>query len=191
VFDILEPDPSNPFDKLIVFSDNFGWQYQYARGFSLYFPWSEPVGQADEHLVSNYEKYDFNKDLGANSWVSFLKEYFVKTKRPAEAGDTRAKLLGYDNLKPGSSNRTGVGTAVALNSSVSAALNAGALGKPTGAFEKPTAAFEKPTGASGVDCGCPSIKNYPTAELKVKGKKRKVTVRAFSCTEGAFKAFKN
>ena len=195
VFDILESDPSNPFNKLIVFSDNFGWQYQYARGLSIYFPWVEPVGQADENLVVNYEQYAFNKDLGANSWASFLKEYFVKTKRPVEDADARPKLVGYDILKPGGSNRAGpgagAGTAVALNSGLTAALNAGSLSKPTGAFEKPTAAFEKPTGASGADCGCPSIKNYPTAAIKVKGKKRRVTVRAFSCTKGAFKAFKD
>jgi hypothetical protein len=194
LFDILESDPANPFSKLIVFSDNFGWQYQYARGLSIYFPWAEPVGQADENLVVNYEEYAFNKDLGANSWSSFLREYFVKTKRPIEEADSRAKLVGYDALKPGSSNQTGPaavdGAAVGLTGTVSSALNAGALSKPTGAFAKPTAAFEKPTGASGIDCGCPSIKNYPTAEIRVKGKKRRVTVRAFSCTRGAFKAFK-
>jgi hypothetical protein len=144
--------------------------------------------------VVNYEEYAFNKDLGANSWSSFLREYFVKTKRPIEEADSRAKLVGYDALKPGSSNQTGpaavYGAAVGLTGTVSSALNAGALSKPTGAFAKPTAAFEKPTGASGIDCGCPSIKNYPTAEIRVKGKKRRVTVRAFSCTRGAFKAFK-
>jgi hypothetical protein len=191
VFDILEPDPSNPFNKLIVSSDNFGWQYQYARGLSIYFPWAEPVGQADENLVGNYENYAFNKDLGANSWASFLREYFVKTKRPVEEADTRAKFVGYDSLKPGSSNRKTAGAGGASNNGFIAALNVGALSKPTGAFEKPTGGFEKPTGASGADCGCASIKNYPTAEIKLKGKKRKVTVRAFSCTKGAFKAFRD
>jgi hypothetical protein len=42
-------------------------------------------------------------------------------------------------------------------------------GKSLGSLQKPSAAFQKPSGASGASCSCPSIKNFPTEERKVKG----------------------
>jgi hypothetical protein len=34
---------SERFEGLVIHEDNFGWKHQYARGLSVYFPWSEPL----------------------------------------------------------------------------------------------------------------------------------------------------
>ena len=168
VVEALSPDPANRFAKLIVRADHFGWKYQYANGLSIYFPWVEPIGAQDAHL-SKYRTYDFNgQEFSTDSWATFLRVYFAKTKRLPEKN---GGLLLLDNSE----------TIRNLGSASTAANNL-ALTVTNGALDKPTGAYDKPTGASGQDCGCPSIKNYPTTVGRFNGKRRRV--RTFSVTKG-------
>jgi Clostripain family len=49
-----------------------------------------------------------------------------------------------------------------------------------GALSKPSAAFHKTSGASGASCSCPSIKNFPTEEREIKGKRKRLPKFAMS-----------
>jgi hypothetical protein len=137
-------------DRLIVRSEPSGPAYQYAHGFSIYFPWSEPIN--DNTWDHQYSKFKFNY---ATAWRSFLESYFEKTRRlPQEdEGDQRdpcelpkglpesllflfedmntGKFYDYDGqLKIGSKDPLGGGKSGSLD----------------------------PVGS---DCECGSIKNYP------------------------------
>jgi hypothetical protein len=60
----------------VIRRSNFvGPQYQYASGLSVYFPWAEP---ANDFWRLEYPAYTFGQQT---KWVSFLQEYFDKTKR--------------------------------------------------------------------------------------------------------------
>ena len=73
-----EYDPNGDFDRLVVFSDFYGPAYQHSNGLSIFFPWKAPI----EKVMTSYENYEFTKELGSNSWMSFLNDYFFETKRP-------------------------------------------------------------------------------------------------------------
>ena len=73
-------DSQSNTQQMIVASDSLGPAFQYSRGLSIYFPWSEP--SKDSHIMSQYERYRFSTDI-KNNWVGFLKTYFEMTKRTA------------------------------------------------------------------------------------------------------------
>ncbi|HEX7331246.1 MAG TPA: clostripain-related cysteine peptidase [Pyrinomonadaceae bacterium] len=64
--------------QIIIASDSLGPAFQYSRGLSVYFPWSEP--SKDSHIMAQYERYRFSSEI-KNPWVGFLREYFKDTKR--------------------------------------------------------------------------------------------------------------
>lgn len=74
-----QDDQSNA-QQIIIASDSLGPAFQYSRGLSVYFPWSEP--SKDSHIMSQYEKYRFSTEI-KNNWVGFLRAYFETTKRTA------------------------------------------------------------------------------------------------------------
>jgi hypothetical protein len=64
--------------QLIVASDSLGPAFQYSRGLSVYFPWSEP--SKDSHIMAQYDRYRFSTDI-KNPWAGFLRAYFEGTRR--------------------------------------------------------------------------------------------------------------
>ena len=79
-------DPEGSFDQLVVFSDFYGPAFQHSNGLSIFFPWTVPI----EKVITSYENYEFTKELGSNSWMSFLNDYFFTTKRPMKGKTTVA-----------------------------------------------------------------------------------------------------
>jgi len=73
-------DSQSNTQQIIIASDSLGPAFQYSRGLSVYFPWSEP--SKDSHIISQYERYRFSTEI-KNNWVGFLKTYFEMTKRTA------------------------------------------------------------------------------------------------------------
>lgn len=71
-----EGQPNSP--QIIIAADSLGPAFQYSRGLSVYFPWTEP--SRDSHIMSQYERYRFSTEIKTN-WVSFLRSYFEGTKR--------------------------------------------------------------------------------------------------------------
>jgi hypothetical protein len=170
VMKVIKPDQQeDPFDGLVIFSDNFGWEYQYAHGLSIYFPWSRPLGNEDTSPLNNYRRYAFYKDFDeGHSWLGFLIDYWKETERPPDRG-TAAE---YDRM-----------TNVSPHSAIYEAFNKSTLGsysyenKPTGGYNKPGAGY------ADSQCLCPSIKNFPTT---VKLGRR---IRQLSMTPKVQKAF--
>ena len=157
VMDLLEQQAS-PFDGLIVFSDNFGWEYQYAHGLSIYFPWSAPMGNGAFSPLRNYGRYAFTIDGGTNSWFSFLKEYWKVTMRLPES---EARTVDSDSPS---------------HSPIPGELSGN---KPGGVMDKPGGRINKPGGGyADSPCICPSIKNYPfTVKLDRRWRKTSWTPR--------------
>jgi hypothetical protein len=77
-------DPEGLFDQLVVFSDYYGPAFQHSNGLSIFFPWKAPL----EKVRMNYGNYEFTKQFGSNSWMSFLNDYFYFTKRPMNGKPT-------------------------------------------------------------------------------------------------------
>ncbi len=160
--------------SLIVQSDYFGPLFQYSHGLSIFFPWSRPVQEEpvvmNEDILTRYETYAFTKALGADSWLSFLEEYFTKTKRASRDEEDNEKTEKVRNvsangtkLRP-SVTASMIGTSSFGLDSLAPDKASGALApdKASGALapDKASGALEKASGALSGGCGC-SVKNYP------------------------------
>ena len=170
VMDVLKVQ-DDPFTGLVVFSDNFGWEYQFAHGLSIYFPWNRPLGPVRKSPLYRYEKYAFSKDYPrGNSWHKFLDEYLKKTMRTAE---NPVPSEPYDKMMA----RPHPGLYGSLSN------------KPGGTYaNKPGGTYNKPGGGyADSACICPSIKNFPT----ISKLHRTFTVREPSMTPRAEKAFED
>lgn len=71
----------NETDGPVVQADFSGPDCQFTHGLSIYFPWARPVEDAREHVIKNYRNYAFVTELSGASWLQFLNEYFVETRR--------------------------------------------------------------------------------------------------------------
>ena len=150
--------------SLIVQSDHSGPLFQYSHGLSIFFPWARPIQETpvvlNNDILTRYEEYEFTKELGSHSWLSFLEDYFTKTKRNSRTWEDEKRGAKVPNV---SDNGTNVSTSVApirvasLNNGNGDAL---APEKASGALEKASGALEKASGALDGGCGC-SVKNYP------------------------------
>ncbi len=177
---------SERFKGLVVLADNFGWKYQYARGLSVYFPWSEPLDdeplrpestgtrpRSDQtgteersyKLIKRYTSYEFNTELGDDSWWSFLELYFEKTKRPHLDPDESFKR--FSGVVPDRLKELLATAEKSFYSGVTLGWRPPELGR---------------TPTTGVPCTCPTIKNYPTDRV--------LRVKKFSITPGALEAFR-
>lgn len=131
------------FSKIVVHSRHFGSVYQHSHGLSVYFPWTQPLGDLKGSVLKRYKKYKFTKEFPkGNSWRSFLKLYLKKTER--EARDR------YEHKHEESVSFASVGY---------------------GLGELSMLEPQKTSGASGASCSCASIKNFPTVVQTIKGKK--------------------
>lgn len=140
VIEVLKQQPK-PFDGLVVFSDNFGWEYQYAYGLSIYFPWTPPMASGKFSPIRNYARYAFTADYPRDSWFNFLEEYWNLTQRLAE-----------DKDRPRNANGAALPQ---IFGSLSGNKPGGALDKQGGRINKPGGGY------ADSPCICPSIKNYP------------------------------
>ena len=154
----LEPNNSTAigerFSKIVVRSTNFGSLYQHSHGLSVYFPWTQPLGDEKGSVLKRYKKYRFTKEFQKeNSWRSFLKLYLKKTEREPR--------YEYEST---------------YDENISLAYVGYGVGQLSGALESP----QKTSGASGPSCQCASIKNFPVVVRTIKGKKCLVRELALS-----------
>ncbi|MEN3329604.1 MAG: hypothetical protein V7638_4411 [Acidobacteriota bacterium] len=166
---INSDDLAERFRGLVIHAGNFGTKYQYAHGLSVYFPWCEPLDDepreselqnvasppepeaTNQTVLDCYKSYDFNTDLGVDSWSSFLELYFKKTKRKSrwdEEHEESGAPFGETNFTDDHRHL--------LGEAVSEFNVDGSLGTRT-----PEVGHRTPE-TGGLDCDCPTIKNYPT-----------------------------
>lgn len=186
VMEALKPieskEVSERFKALVVRSHNFGSEYQYSHGLSVYFPWSRPienvgngVAGAKKGVLERYREYAFTDELKDHSWLSFLDSYFIETQRVK----TRSEEDGIDE------SRSDKFIVARMSFDPVGALSGGLPFSLTLDPKDPP----KPSPRSGLACTCPSIKNHPTEERKVKGKTKR-NVKAFSISDELLDAFK-
>jgi hypothetical protein len=173
---------------IVRHADNFGTEYQYARGLSIYFPWHRPFddkktlkpktcpdkgteSQPTPKSLQNYRCYDFTLEFGDHHWLSFLETYWNGTLRD-QREQSREPLITPDreDLDPHEKAEKSV------------------YDRAKEFFDerisKRTPELKK-TPDVGTDCTCPTIKNYPTSREKDSD----FNVPEFSITPGALGAF--
>ena len=77
----LKPQNGHQLDGPVVCTDFIGPDCQYSHGLSIYFPWSQPLEDENDHILENYEHYAFTGGLTHGPWLKFLKAYFLETQR--------------------------------------------------------------------------------------------------------------
>lgn len=163
--------PRSAFQNLVAFSSHFGPTYQYSHGLSIYFPWSPPIADGVNDVLAKYSEYEFTKQLAADgpkstddSWLSFLRAYFEKTRRASREAEDNGCATTYGRPRPleaapAAVTPSGVSVVVSPTGTFfDESLPGGPNGKPSPSLTGKTS----PSDSGGVGCGCPSIKNYPT-----------------------------
>ena len=158
---------TNYSDGLIVRSDFFGPLYQYSHGLSVYFPWAEPLHDnpplPGDDILLRYKDYAFTKELGDDSWLSFLEEYFTATLRESREVEDDA----YKAVKVVAQAKTGARISAAGNGTIIGSPGASvaeALDRKSSPELDDPAKKSSPELTSG-GCGC-SVKNYPMGFIK-------------------------
>jgi hypothetical protein len=180
---------SERFEPLVIRSDQFGPQFQYSHGLSVYFPWSRPIetvakrsnkartGDREKYMdeekgiMERYQVYAFTKELGENSWFSFLETYFKETRR---------RTREEEDPRPSKSRQA---------AREKAARAAGHFFTPLGTLAKVGPQLDKVGSQQGADCSCPSIKNFAHIPEEKKPGKGKATVRGRAAGKGKARIF--
>jgi hypothetical protein len=152
------PDNDN---EVIVRCEFAGPAYQYSHGLSIFFPWSEPVG--DRMWDEQYGQYKLNK---RTDWRKFLTVYFDKTKRAShgEEIDVLDQPLTDPSLDRNLLELLQTITTRVFNDDGQLKGGPGdTIGPGKGGSIDPT----------GSDCECGSIKNYPSFTLARREKEAK------------------
>jgi hypothetical protein len=169
MMEVMERGSENDNDRLIVRSEFIGPAYQFSHGFSVFFPWSEPI---DTLFMKRYKDYTFTqaflskpkkkkekekeeKEDFSASWLGFLETYFKETKRGTRRDDedTIAAIMDKPvmDISRDSFNLELLQVLESISDSVfSSADQLGKGGVKEGSRDP-----------AGDECECPSIKNYP------------------------------
>lgn len=135
-------------EQTIVAADSLGPAYQYSRGLSIYFPWSEP--SHDRRILAEYEKYQFTT-LFRVPWLAFLQAYFTETMR--EVSKTEADPRRFLPL---------LNAGDTLDEDIASLVYGGSEGTLSGSLGGlPPMLKGDPTDKTGGDLEAVSIKNYP------------------------------
>ena len=167
-----EEDPYVP--RLIVAADSLGPVYQYSRGMSVYFPWSEP--SEDSRIMPEYAKYKFHTEFRkpGKSWLTFLQAYFNKTMRDVsrDEHDPRRYLPKWPEWPKVDRDQILDEEIASLVYANEGLLGASALAGPKG----------DPMDKTGLDSGLVSIKNYPR-DTRSRNKRRHEACHKFPLSE--------
>ncbi len=142
-------------EQIIVCAEYAGPSYQYSRGLSVYFPWSQPSD--DSRILRSYAEYDFHKDFEI-SWLTFLQTYFFATQRAPSREEPDERRF-VPELTPVQILQEDIASLVYHEEGP---LSGYSLAGPK----------TDPKDATGGDCDCPSIKNYPR-DIRPRGDRRK------------------
>ena len=156
-----------PREMFIVAADSLGPAYQYSRGMSVYFPWSEPA--RDSHILNEYQHYRFTTEFENASWLQFLKDYFRLTMREVSQSE-------HDKRRPLSEPNATQSLAEDLASLV---YSGEGLLNQDFALQK-----SDPRDKTGGDTESVSIKNYPRDIRSRRQRRRQAADERFPLSEG-------
>jgi hypothetical protein len=148
---------------VVVKSEFIGPEQQYSHGLSVYFPWSEPLG--DRLILEDYEQYKFNIETG---WRGFLRQYFDGTQRRSRQAEINNEIQRRIEAA-GNGGRVFAPVLLTTQQSeneelsedlASLVFNGG--GELSGENSLATLSDKvNPRDRTGDGCACASIKNYP------------------------------
>jgi len=173
---LVKENPKNTAhtDKMqfIVAADSLGPAFQYSRGLSVYFPWSEP--SKDSPILAQYQRYRFSTDT-KNAWLEFLRDYFDKTKRAVSSKEPDPMrflpLLPTNGTPP---------IDLGLEEDIASLIyNGEGMPDLSGALAGGKA---DPTDRTGGDITLISIKNFPR-DTRARGERMQRGDRTFPITE--------
>ena len=154
IMEVLKRGKREEDDGVIVRCESAGPAFQYSHGLSIFFPWSEPVGNRmwDNH----YEQFEL---IEQTSWGEFLKAYFTETQRKPRVveNDKRDEPVPNPNLEPQL-------LIIMQKSSAKVFNNDGQLNRNKSGAHDTTGPGGNKSGSvdpTGSECDCGSIKNYP------------------------------
>ena len=150
------PKRADRSEQIIVAADSLGPAFQYSRGLSIYFPWSEP--SRESRFLSQYERYRFSTDIEnpwKDSWLKFLRAYFDATKRVVSSEEEDDKRVQAVRV-----NGNGVSVYKELNEDIASLIYNGE-GMPDLSAALAIGSKTDPTDKTGGDYEPVSIKNFP------------------------------
>lgn len=150
----LKPQNGTP-DGPVVCTDYIGPDCQYSHGLSIYFPWSQPLKDENDHVLENYEGYAFTQgDLTRGPWLDFLMAYFAETQREDRLSEERR--FGDEDASYQNDPVYKKALAVASPTFAAAVASDGREFSSTTVLEGKIS----PPDAGGGACACASTKNY-------------------------------
>ena len=153
VMNVLKPENGHRSVGPVVCADYVGPDVQYAHGLSIYFPWSRPLQDDNDHVIDNYQDYAFTADFGPQTWLRFLDTYFMKTKRPDRiAEEDRANSQNVEFRDPEFRRLLEIARKAFPEEVVTGSLDV----IPTSVLEGKIT----PPDAGGGACTCASTRNY-------------------------------
>lgn len=156
-------------EQIIVAADSLGPAYQYSRGLSLLFPWSEP--SRDSRILAEYERYKFTADFDDASWLAFLRGYFRETMREVSSKELDPRRLPSSAVRNVQVQRLD-------EDLVSLVYTGEGLLDQTNALQK-----GDPTDKMGGEVESASIKNYPRDIRPRIARGRQASRRPFPLTQ--------
>lgn len=165
----MKPETAEQVSGPIVSVDYVGPDTQYSHGLSVYFPWSQPREDKNDHIIKNYRGYAFTEQwTGAQNWLEFLDQYFERTERPDRVSEERRRK------EPSRYKEEGY---MALIQNLRQSFST--VDAVTARDFFPTSTLEgkvTPPDSTGGACSCASMKNY---------------AKDFSLSPGAAEVFNN
>ena len=160
--------------QIIIAADSLGPAYQYSRGLSVYFPWSQP--SIDSHILAQYGRYRFTTEI-KNSWLGFLTAYFENTRRPVSSDEPdRRRFLPLAAPKKGP-----VPIDLSLDEDIASLIYNGE-GTPDLRAALAGGTKTDPTDKTGGDYEVVSIKNFPR-DIRTRRARMQQAAATFPITE--------
>jgi len=156
-------------EQIVVGADSLGPAYQYSRGLSVLFPWSEP--SRDSRILAEYERYKFTANFENVSWLKFLRGYFSETMREVSSRENDPRRLPSLSVRNGQDQRLD-------EDLVSLVYTGEGLLDQTNALAK-----GDPRDKMGAEVDSASIKNYPRDIRPRRARGRQASRQPFPLTQ--------
>ena len=153
--------------KSVIRAGFAGPEYQYARGLSVYFPWSRPV----DDFMEKYAGYKLVQPCSDRAtWLHFLKEYFRKTQRESISVERASPIdkLG-ETPEPEPPNAAEVEL---LEDQVAVVYGQATAPMGVNALDSDKPVKSDVTDPLGSVYSAPAIKNYPRDTRRLRDRKQ-------------------
>ena len=153
--------------KSVVRAGFAGPEYQYARGLSVYFPWSRPV----DDFMEKYAGYKLVQPCADKAtWLHFLKDYFRKTQRESISVEKASPIDKLEETpEPDSPNAAELEL---LEDQIAVVYGQATAPMGVNALDGDKPVKSDVTDPLGGGYSAPAIKNYPRDTRRLRDRKQ-------------------